>query len=514
MKPNDSATAPVATAPTMMTTTHVDMAYSVMHTHVVDLGARRGDPPEKSEVATTLSTGIGFLDHMLDQFQSHAQIQVSLVVAVENGEQPETPDDTAASRNRFASHSDVQQAQLQRAVGRALGREFRHLLQAEATTSRFACPLDEALVVCQLEFPAASRKRPLSQEQSNDEGKLLQYNLSPYGNYPMGGAGRTKIGSLLTKGLQGFWDEVARHSGLQASFEKIRGSKGHHIIEASFKAFSRALRNLLDGVNTTDAPQNSPLQELYGPGSANWKASVQLERCGKIHRKTKETSIDVSIKLDGGGDDSSLTVTTGIDTLDKFYTTLLQRAGLSGVVQCTGDLWIDEHHTAEDVSIAVGQALCGACGDKAGLNRMWSTTATVGNSTVECVIDLSNRPCFVHNLLLKHHHAPVHDPPAADHMALNGMAPPMPANAEKVGDLSFEMFEHVLDSLVINARMTVHIVQHVSPPTVTPLAPVVILAEDTFQAVAMAFGDALRYCTMVDQRRGGGTASSKGTLSA
>jgi imidazoleglycerol-phosphate dehydratase len=72
-----------------------------------------------------------------------------------------------------------------------------------------------------------------------------------------------------------------------------------------------------------------------------------------------------------------------------------------------------------------------------------------------------------------------------------------------VGDLSLEMFEHVLDSLVVNARTTVHVVQ------IVPSANL----GDTVQAVAIAFGVALKHCAVVDCRRAGATASSKGTLS-
>jgi imidazoleglycerol-phosphate dehydratase len=203
---------------------------------------------------------------------------------------------------------------------------------------------------------------------------------------------------------------------------------------------------------------------------------VDQARHGTVSRTTKETSISVAVKLDGGL--SGTHVSSGIKTLDTFFLVLAQHAEASLELSCHGDLYIDEHHTAEDVSIAFGQCLVEALGTKAGLNRMWCSTKEHGSARVQVVMDLSNRPCLTHNLSL-----------ARD-------------DEEMVGDLSLEMFDHALDSLVANARMTVHIVELASGSL-----------DDLVVATAMAFGDALKYCSMVDLRRCGATASSKGTLS-
>ena len=96
-------------------------------------------------------------------------------------------------------------------------------------------------------------------------------------------------------------------------------------------------------------------------------------------------------------------------------------------------------------------------------------------------MDLSNRPCLTHNLSLDHR------------------------PQEMVGDLSVEMLDHVLDSVVVNGRMTVHIVEVKSSSSSNLL--------DTVTATARALGQALKYCAMMDGRRAGATASSKGTLS-
>jgi imidazoleglycerol-phosphate dehydratase len=277
---------------------------------------------------------------------------------------------------------------------------------------------------------------------------------------------------------------LAWTSGLSVHLLKIRGNNGHHIVESAFKAFSRAFRNLLDGTDTTvDSSDERKLQttdRLWGVHSHSFRESIAKTRIGISSRKTKETSIEVKLKLDGGAD--GILVHTGIQMLDSFFTQLSKEAWMSLQVTCSGDLWVDDHHSSEDVAIAVGKNLNEALGTKAGLNRMWCAEAHVGSALVEVVMDLSNRPCLTHNLSLSEN--------------TQGL--------EYAEDLSIEMFEHVLDSLVMNSQMTVHIVQkcdascHVS---------------DLILATGMAFGKALRYCIAVDPRRAGATASSKGTLS-
>lgn len=387
----------------------------------------------------TASTGIGFLDHMLDQITSHAQIGVHLQV-------PKPAD--ATSDANFNAQED--QCDLLMRVGTAVGRAVSQLIAdlPNDRDSSFSCPLDEALVSCHL------TKQPLLNTNNNND--CLDYNLAPYGTFPKH-TGRTHIGKLTTAAVVHFWQGLATASGLHIGLRKVRGDNGHHIIESSFKAFSRCLRNYIDGVTLQQADC------LYGSACENYSASLALQRVGTVSRSTKETKITVKVLFDGGKE--GVSVQTGIQTLNVFYTELAQAADLSLIIDCKGDLWIDEHHTAEDVSISVGQCLNTALGTKAGLNRMWS----VGSITM----DLSNRPCFVHNINLER---------------------------ELLGDLSVEMFEHTLDSLTINARITVHMVTNNDPQT--------ILVDS-----ARDFGTALKYCAMIDQRRAGKTASSKGTLS-
>jgi imidazoleglycerol-phosphate dehydratase len=415
--------------------------FTVSNVECIDL-ARSSHP---------ISSGVGFLDHMMDQFNSHAQVGVAITVGEESG---------ADKHNR---HAEMDQSILLPQCGAELGKHVKEVLKdvSVGAASRFCCPLDEALVECQLTKVA-------------ETGKLVAFSLAPYGIYPKS-TGRTKIGCMVTKHVEGFMRGLAEESGLEISLQKVRGDNGHHIVESAFKALSRALRNLLDGTSTNEY-ESATFTALWGRDSESWKQSIALNREGKHDRNTKETSILVDLKLDGGV--TGVSIETGIPALDEIFETLAEEAKMSLTIKCRGDLFVDDHHTSEDVSIALGQVLTTSFGTKAGLNRMWCAKAEYGAAEVEVTMDLSNRPCLTHNLTL--------------------------TEDEYVsGTLTTEMFDHVLDSLTVNARMTVHILELKKGATV----------EETALATAMAFGRSLQMCAAVDPRRAGKTASSKGTLS-
>ena len=443
-----------------------------------------------------ISTGIGFLDHMIDQFYSHAQIGISIQV-----NNMMERDSTKVEVNHHHSieyvnrHASGNQTELLSAVGTAIGIELRSLIDKKCTyygsekTSTFACPLDEALTTCVI----IEHHHSTTGTDAVVSGCLQKYTLSPYGIYPIQ-TGRTHIGYLQTSAIEAFWKELSLSSGLNVQLTKIRGNNAHHIVESSFKAFARALRNFIDNINTIIVPYDndtvSALLNMYGRNSENCRSSIELSRHAMIVRNTKETSIRTELHFDGGGKGSE--IQTGITTLDKFLTAMASHANISLNVKCTGDLYIDEHHTAEDVAISIGQVLNDALGDKAGLNRMWSCNESTENSIhdVHVIMDLSNRPCLTHNVS-----------PVLEHL-------------EMIGDLSCEMLEHVLESIVVNARMTVHIVVE-STETVSKINDInkEEIVSSLIMAIGRAFGQALKYCAMVDSRRAGTTASSKGTLS-
>jgi len=179
----------------------------------------------EAKVAVPILTGIGYLDHMIDQWNSHAQVgvglEVSLCTALEKEKDGESKVDLEADHNRFAGENQVQ---LCAAVGKALGQQLRKVLISAPKTSpsesRFCCPLDEALVECLIS----------SSEKNDDDDKedLAKYSLAPYGIYPRG-VGRTKIGNLETFAIESFWKALAISAGIVISVDKIRGDNAHHI---------------------------------------------------------------------------------------------------------------------------------------------------------------------------------------------------------------------------------------------------------------------------------------------
>ena len=411
---------------------------------VVNLGPR-GD----------IATGLPFLDHMVDQLTSHCQLGVSVVV---------TKDGVRCEPCVDASGED--DLVVATAAGKALGEALKQMLAPgvvaleagevprDASCGVFSAPLDEAYSTCRLTV-------------GPNDGGSLAFALAPYGP----GAGRAKIGKYQTALTEPFWRAVVESSGLGLDLRKHRGDNAHHIVEATFKSFARCLRATMDqmeGIDVVSANEPAP-----GPRSASRA------------RSTKETTIDVTLDLDG--DAAASAVSTGIATLDGLLREVAAEGGVDLRVDATGDLWIDDHHTTEDVAITVGQVLNEALGNKAGCNRMGRAVAAVaegrdaeegaeGAATVEVVMDLSNRPYLANGLEFRD---------------------------EFIGDLSAEMIDHLFMSIAANGQMTVHVVAHGNGANDADLAT----------AAARAFGRCLRQCIAVDPRRAGAVASSKGTLS-
>ncbi|KAF2841645.1 IGPD-domain-containing protein [Patellaria atrata CBS 101060] len=170
-------------------------------------------------------------------------------------------------------------------------------------------------------------------------------------------------------------------------------------------------------------------------------------RSATINRDTNETKIQLSLCLDGGSletatDDTSkshaaqrsksqeIDIDTGIGFLDHMLHALSKHAGWSLRLRCRGDLHIDDHHTAEDTFIALGQAFKSALGSSTGLARFGSAYCPLDEALSRAVIDLSNRPFSVIDLGLKR---------------------------EKIGELSTEMLPHCLQSFAQGAAVTMHV---------------------------------------------------------
>jgi imidazoleglycerol-phosphate dehydratase len=120
-----------------------------------------------------------------------------------------------------------------------------------------------------------------------------------------------------------------------------------------------------------------------------------MSRTARRSRTTKETSIDLSIDLDGSG---AVSVQTGIPFYDHMLEQLGKHGGFDLTISATGDLHIDTHHTVEDVGIALGEAFREALGDKAGVRRFASGRFPLDEALVEVALDLSGRPFVVWNV--------------------------------------------------------------------------------------------------------------------
>ena len=117
-------------------------------------------------------------------------------------------------------------------------------------------------------------------------------------------------------------------------------------------------------------------------------------RTASRQRTTAETSIAVSINLDGG----AVSAETGIPFFDHMLDQLGRHGGFGLDVRCDGDLQIDAHHTVEDVGIALGEAFSEALGDKAGVRRFASIRVPLDEALVDVALDLSGRPYLHHEV--------------------------------------------------------------------------------------------------------------------
>jgi len=126
----------------------------------------------------------------------------------------------------------------------------------------------------------------------------------------------------------------------------------------------------------------------------------QTNRSATVTRKTRETSISVSLDLDGAG---RTDVKTGCGFLDHMLDHLGRHGLLSLSVQAAGDVHVDDHHTVEDVGICLGQALARALGEKRGIRRYGWASVPMEESLANVAVDLSGRPFVVFNVSFAAH---------------------------------------------------------------------------------------------------------------
>lgn len=120
-------------------------------------------------------------------------------------------------------------------------------------------------------------------------------------------------------------------------------------------------------------------------------AKKSAGRTASISRKTKETDIAVSVNLDGSGESD---IASGVGFFDHMLTALAKHGALNLTVKCKGDTHIDDHHTVEDIGIAIGQCVAKALGDKSGIRRYGFGSVPLDEALSQVTIDLSGRAFF------------------------------------------------------------------------------------------------------------------------
>jgi imidazoleglycerol-phosphate dehydratase len=194
-------------------------------------------------------------------------------------------------------------------------------------------------------------------------------------------------------------------------------------------------------------------------------------RRASIARKTNETEISVSVDLDGTG---AHAMATGIGFLDHMLDQLARHSLIDITVRAKGDLHIDFHHTAEDVGIALGQAVKEALGDKSGIARYGSADLPMDEALTRCAVDVSGRPFLVWMVEF---------------------------SRDKVGEMDTELFREWFQAFAMNAGITLHIECAYGDNNHH-------IAESCFKALARA----LRMAVEPDPRQAGRVPSTKGTL--
>jgi imidazoleglycerol-phosphate dehydratase len=131
-------------------------------------------------------------------------------------------------------------------------------------------------------------------------------------------------------------------------------------------------------------------------------------------RRTRETTVEVALALDGSG---VVEVATGLPFFDHMVSQLGRHGGLDLTVSAKGDLEVDAHHTVEDVGIVVGEALAAALGDKAGVRRFASMAVPLDEALVEVALDLSGRPYLHYEVDVAADAVPLGSPPFEPQLA-------------------------------------------------------------------------------------------------
>jgi imidazoleglycerol-phosphate dehydratase len=194
-------------------------------------------------------------------------------------------------------------------------------------------------------------------------------------------------------------------------------------------------------------------------------------RMASLKRKTGETSVEVSLTLDGNG---TYTVSTGIGFLDHMLALLARHSLIDLEVQAQGDLHVDMHHTVEDVGITIGQALSRALAERRGVRRYGSAYIPMDEALTRVTLDLSGRPHLVWNVAF---------------------------SRTSIGDFDIELLREWFQAFVLNAGITMHVETLHGDNSHH-------IAESCYKALAHA----LRQAVELDPRQPSRILSTKGIL--
>ncbi len=194
-------------------------------------------------------------------------------------------------------------------------------------------------------------------------------------------------------------------------------------------------------------------------------------RRATISRTTKETSIEVTVDLDGTG---AYAVSTGIGFLDHMLEQLSRHSLIDIDLKAVGDLHIDQHHTTEDSALAIGEAVAKALGDKAGIRRYGDALSPMDETLTRVALDISGRPYLVWKSSF---------------------------STTRLGEMDTELFEHWFHSFAQTAGLTLHVETLYGHNNHH-------IIESAFKGLARA----LRTAVEIDPRKAGAIPSTKGVL--
>lgn len=194
-------------------------------------------------------------------------------------------------------------------------------------------------------------------------------------------------------------------------------------------------------------------------------------RTATVERKTKETSVKVTVNLDGMG---IYNVSTGIGFLDHMMEQLSRHSLMDITIEAKGDLHIDYHHTTEDVGITLGEAVNKALGERRGITRYGSAYAPMDETLTRVALDISGRPYFI--------------------WKVNFSKP-------KLGDMDTELFREWFQAFAFNAGMTLHVENLYGENNHH-------IVESCFKALARSVREAIS----IDPRKSDDIPSTKGVL--